>query len=226
MKDSKEQFNNIQELFSQGKYTEVQPLLKDYLSNNPDNQLAYKLYGNVLAYNGYLNKARLVWKYALKKYPENTDMLYNLALSGVISGKKCKIYLKKLLDINPEDTEAISMLAQIAKDEGKYKLAIKYWKECLDIQPDKVEIMNNIGVSYAILTSYGQAAVWYKKALEIDNNYALAYFNLATALYEIGELKESLQNAEKAMELDPTTHAPQALSLIKQIKKKLDIKTA
>ena len=223
MKDAKEKLEKIQEMFSQGKYSDVQPLLKDYLSNYPDNKLAYKLYGNVLAYNGYLNKARLVWKYALKKFPEYTDLLYNLALSGVVSGKKSKIYLKKLLDITPDDTEALSMLAQIAKDEGNYKLAIKYWKQCLDIQPDKVEIMNNIGVSYAILNSYGQASVWYKKALEIDKDYALAYFNLATALYEIGELEESLQNAEKAMELDPTTHAPQALSLIRQIKKKLEL---
>ena len=226
MKDPKEEFKNIQDLFSQAKYSEVQPLLKDYLSKNSDNQLAYKLYGNVLAYNGYLNKARLVWKYALKKFPENTDILYNLALSGVVSGKRSKVYLKRLLDVNPNDTEAISMLAQIAKDEGNYKLAIRYWKQCLELQPDKVEIMNNIGVSYAILTNYGQACVWYKKALEIDPNYALAHFNLATSLYEIGELKESLENAEKAMELDPTTHAPQALSLIKQIHKKLDSKTA
>ncbi|MBR4569981.1 MAG: tetratricopeptide repeat protein [Candidatus Riflebacteria bacterium] len=224
MKDSNEELEKIQELFSQGKYMDVQPLLKDYLSKYQDNQLAYKLYGNVLAYNGYLNKARLVWRYALKKFPENTDILYNLALSGVVSGKKSKIYLKKLLDITPDDTEAISMLAQIAKDEGNYKLAIKYWKHSLEIQPDKVETMNNIGVSYAILTNYGQACVWYKKALEIDSDYALAHFNLATALYEIGELKESLENAEKAMELDPTTHAPQALSLIRQIKKRLDIK--
>lgn len=224
MKDPKEELANIQELFSQGKYSDVQPLLKDYLSKYQDNQLAYKLYGNVLAYNGYLNKARLVWRYALKKFPENTDILYNLALSGVISGKRSKYYLKKLLDITPDDTEAISMLAQLAKDEGNYKLAIKYWKQSLEIQPDKVEIMNNIGVSYAILTNYGQASVWYKKALEIDKDYALAHFNLASALYEIGELKESMEHAEKAMELDPTTHAPQALSLIRQIKKKLEIK--
>ncbi|MBQ3643501.1 MAG: tetratricopeptide repeat protein [Candidatus Riflebacteria bacterium] len=222
MSSPKEELDKIQELFSKAKYDEVQPLLKDYLSKYPENPLVYKLYGNVLAYTGYLNKARLVWKYALKKFPENTDILYNLALSGIVSGKPCKVYLKKLLDIKPDDMDAISMLAQIAKDNGNYKLSIKYWKQALELQPDNVEIMNNIGVSYAILSRYGQAAVWYKKALEIDDSYALAYFNLSNALYEIGEYQEALQNAEKSMELDPTTHAPQALSLIRQIKKNLE----
>ncbi len=223
MKNSKEEFEKIQELYSKAEYKEVQPLLKSYLSINIDNPIAYKLYGNVFAYTGYLNKARLVWKGALKKFPENTDLLYNLALSGVLSGKPAKPYLKRLLDINPEDADALSMLAQIAKDDGKYKLAIKYWKQTIKIQPNNVELMNNIGVSYAILNSFGKAIVWYKKAIAIDENYALAYYNLATALYEIGEYKESLSNAEKAMELDPTTHAPQATILINKLKQKLSI---
>lgn len=221
MKDYKAEFEKIQELCSKAQYKEAQPLLKDYLSINTDDPVAYKLYGNTFAYTGYLNKARLIWRGALKKFPENTDLLYNLALSGVLSGRPAKIYLKKLLTLNPKDAEALAMLAQIAKENGDFKLAIKYWKKALEIQIDNVELMNNIGVSYAILGSFGKAVVWYKKALEIDENYALAYFNLATSLYEIGEYQESLKNAEKAMELDPSTHAPQATVLIKKIEERI-----
>lgn len=222
MKDYKEEFEKIQELYSKAQYKEVQPLLKDYLSINIDNPNAYKLYGNTYAYTGYLNKARLIWRGALKKFPNNTDILYNLALSGVLSGKPAKIYIKRLLDINPNDADAISLLAQMAKENGNYKQAIKHWKRVIELQPDNVEVMNNIGVSYAILGSFGKATVWYKKAIKLDENYALAYFNLATSLFEIGDYQESLKNAEKAMELDPTTHAPQALILIKKIKDKKD----
>lgn len=221
MTDSNADFEKIQELFSKAQYKEVKPLLKNYLSTHTDNPIAYKLYGNMFAYTGYLNKARLVWRGALKKFPDNTDLLYNLALSGALSGKPAKIYLKKLLKLNPKDSEAISLFAQIAKDNGNYKLAIKYWKKAVKLQPNNVELMNNIGLSYSILGSFGKASLWYKKALAIDENYALAYFNLANALYEIGEYAEAQKNAEKSMELDPTTHANQAMSLINKIKQKI-----
>ncbi len=221
MDDTEISFEKIQEMFSKAQYDIVKPLLKNYLSNHTDNPVAYKLYGNTFAYTGYINKARLVWRGALKKFPDNTDFLYNLALSGVLSGKPAKIYLKKLLKINPKDAEAISLLAQIAKDNGNYKTAIKYWTRALEITPNNVEYMNNIGLSYAILESFGKASVWYKKALAIDENYALAYFNLSCALYEIGEFEEALKNAEKSMELDPTTHSNQAMALINKIKQKL-----
>ena len=221
MSDTEISFEKIQELFSKAEYDIVKPLLKKYLSLHTDNPTAYKLYGNTFAYTGYLNKARLVWRGALKKFPENTDFLYNLALSGVLSGKPAKIYLKKLLKINPKDADAISLLAQIAKDNGNYKLAIKYWNTALSITPDNVEYMNNIGLSYAILESFGKASLWYKKALAIDENYALAYYNLSCAQFEIGEYEEAKKNAEKSMELDPTTHANQAMELINKIKQKI-----
>ena len=214
-------FEQIQEMFSKAQYDIVKPLLKNYLSTHTDNPIAYKLYGNTFAYTGYLNKARLIWRGALKKFPNNTDFLYNLALSGAISGKPAKIYLKKLLKINPKDAEAISLLAQIAKDNANYKLAIKYWRKALAIQPENVEVMNNIGLSYSILGSFGKACLWYKKALSVDENYALAYFNLASSQYEIGEFEEASKNAEKAMELDPTTHSSQAMELINKIKQKM-----
>lgn len=222
MEDSKAvKFEKIQEMISKGQYKEVLPDLKSYLSANKENVLAYKLLGNVYAYTGYLNKARLVWKGALKKFPENTDLLYNMALSGVLSGKPSKIYLKRLLAITPNDSGAISMVAQIAKDSGNYRLAIKYWGKALKIEKDNVELMNNIGVSYAIIGSLGKACLWYKKAIEIDPHYALAYYNLATSQYERGEFSEAMENAEKAIELDPATHMNQATALIRQINKKV-----
>ena len=94
-------------------------------------------------------------------------------------------------------------------------------KKALELQPDNVEIMNNIGLSYAILGSYGKACIWYRKALEIDEHYALAYYNLSRALFEIGEFNEARENAEKAMELDPTNHATQATELINRIKNRV-----
>lgn len=221
MRDSKKEFENIKELIAKGSYDEVKPLLKQYLSENTENAEAYKLYGNIFAYTGFLAKARLIWRGALKKFPENTDFMYNLALSNYLQKRPARSYLKNILKISPNDTGAMSMLAQIAKDDGRYDVAIFYWKKILKIEAENVEVMNNIGVTYAIQGSFGKARVWYKKALELDENYALAHYNLSTALYELGENAESLEHAEKAAELDPATHLHQASSLIKQINRKL-----
>ncbi|HNX75158.1 MAG TPA: tetratricopeptide repeat protein [Candidatus Rifleibacterium sp.] len=210
----------IQQIMSNGNYDEARPLLKEYLAGNPNDPLALRLYGNTFAYTGFLGKAKKIWHDALRKFPENADLIYNYALAHYLQGNLylARTYWKKALKLNPEDSEVYFNLGQVARDEGRLHSAIKWWKDALKYKHDNVEVMNNIGVAYATLRSFGKAAIWYKKAVRVDKNYALAHFNLANALFETGEYADAQKHAEVAAKLDPSSHLETVTILARKIK--------
>lgn len=215
--------DKIQQIMGNGNYDEARPLLKEYLTANPNDALALRLYGNTFAYTGFLGKAKKIWHDALKKFPENVDLLYNYALAHYLQGNLyyAKLYWKKALKLTPEDSEVYFNLGQIARDEGRLQSAINWWRKALKFKPGNVEVMNNIGVAYATLQSFGKAAIWYKKAVNTDKNYALAHFNLANALFETGEYASARKHAETAAKLDPASHLESVTLLNRKIKDKL-----
>lgn len=212
----------VKALLDGGKYEEAQLQLKEYLKKDPNNPVAIRYYGNTFAYTGFLNKARHVWLSGLKKFSSDVDLLYNYAFANYLLGNlySAKRFWKKALRLSPKDSEIYFNLGQIARDEGRLKKAVSYWKQSFKLKSDNVEVMNNIGVAYASLQLFGKAAVWYRRAIEADKNYALAHFNLATALYETKDYKNARAHAETAAKLDPETHMEAVSVLIKRLDEK------
>ncbi|HQG29877.1 MAG TPA: tetratricopeptide repeat protein, partial [Candidatus Ozemobacteraceae bacterium] len=88
----------------------------------------------------------------------------------------------------------------------------------LQIDPSNVETMNNIGTAFASLGMFGKAALWYEKALAEDPDYALAHLNLANAKFELHQFDEASAHAEKAAQLDPSSHLEASETLIRKVK--------
>ncbi|HIP92778.1 MAG TPA: tetratricopeptide repeat protein [Thermotoga sp.] len=63
------------------------------------------------------------------------------------------------------------------------------------------ETWNNLGNVYRRKGLFGKAIESYKRAIEIDSNYALAYFNLGCALIDMERYGEALMSLEKSKRL-------------------------
>lgn len=216
------ELQKVQDLMKDGKYEEAQPILEELGKSNPDDPLVIRLLGNTFAYTGFLGKAKKVWKEGLKKFPTNIDLLYNYGLAFYLQGNfpKAKIYWKKALKLNADDAEIFFNMGQVMRDEGQLRKAIAYWKKAIARDPENVETMNNLGVAFSDLNMFGAATTWFNRALAKDQDYALAHFNLANSMIEKGELDEAKIHAEKAAELDPSTHLKQVEDLLKKIQAK------
>jgi len=71
---------------------------------------------------------------------------------------------------------------------------------------DAQEAWVNKGAAHAQLEEYDEAIGAYREAIRIDDDSehaASAYTNLAYALWEFGETEEALEQAERAVEVDP-----------------------
>ena len=66
-------------------------------------------------------------------------------------------------------------------------------------QPTRTEAL-----AKANLKEYSEAIADYDKAIELDPNFALAYYNRGITYRELGKEEEAKEDFKKAQELDPT----------------------
>jgi len=89
--------------------------------------------------------------------------------------------------------------------EGKYAEAVKFYEEKVKAKPDNSVLRNQLGFSYAKLGKYMEARREYDKAIELNKNYAEAYYNLGTLLMSrpFLLLNDAVKQFDKAIELNP-----------------------
>ena len=117
---------------------------------------------------------------------------FYLNFSFVISSKFFdEKYVKAgILVDNNHFKEALSLYNQILKDNSEisnYEIS---------------RIFNNIGFCYYKLNDFKNALIFYKKALEIDNNYVICLNNIASVLMTQKEYNQASLYLAKAYQLD------------------------
>ncbi len=88
-------------------------------------------------------------------------------------------------------------------ESGKYKEAIKSYKQAIRIDPDFVHAHNNLGAAYYMLGRYQEAIKSHKQALRIDPDYRDAHYNLGIASYELDKYEEAIKSYKHAIRIDP-----------------------
>jgi len=78
--------------------------------------------------------------------------------------------------------------------------AEEFYIKSLEIK-ETPETWNNLGNVYRRKGLLGKAMEAYKRAIEIDPNYALAYFNFGCALIDMERYGEALMSLEKSKRL-------------------------
>jgi len=66
-----------------------------------------------------------------------------------------------------------------------------------------VDAYNSYGIEFAQAQKYDEAITQFRRGLALDENNASLRYNLATALFDKGDIKESFGEARRAVSLDP-----------------------
>lgn len=93
-----------------------------------------------------------------------------------------EIYLQILL-YNPDDYNALQLLGVLAVNDGNYPLAVELIGRAATMVDSDPSIFNNLGEAYRGLNQLKDAEHCFRRALNLDSNYALAYNNLAVVLH-------------------------------------------
>ncbi len=101
---------------------------------------------------------------------------------------------KQIIQKEPNFREGLKLLK-----EKQYSKALILFKRSAAKMPNQPKILNNIGVAMAGMKNYAQAIEHYKKAIELDPNYYIAYFNLAIAYDNLSKIDEALDVVNKVL---------------------------
>ena len=89
-------------------------------------------------------------------------------------------------------------------NHGQYELAVSHFDQALTIYPqDTVRSLNNRGLAYIHQEKYQKAIEDLNRALELNSEYTLAYFNRDVAYDKLGQYEPAVANYTSALQLNP-----------------------
>lgn len=102
-------------------------------------------------------------------------------------------------------------IAQIELARGNLEKSIENYEKCLEIYSEDANIWNDCGNVYFDVPDFDNAIRCYKKAIEVDNDYYWAYYNIGLSIEEkkqndVDSRNEAKQWFEKAVKIKGNYH--------------------
>lgn len=110
---------------------------------------------------------------------------------------------RKVLEVDPDNSDIIHYLGIIAYQTGDPEKAIQLFKQSIRIKDDVAEVHNNLGIVYRNNQELEKAIACYEKAIALKPEYADAIINCGYAFQLVGRLKDALSLYNRAVELEP-----------------------
>lgn len=156
---------------------------------------------NSYARAGMREKALEFYGESLRANAGYDEIYYNMATVLAQMGDYPRSILEytRALYINPISEEAYTALGSIFLQQAdRYARAgIALFEQSVHFYPRNKDTMNNIGYLYTRLDDHETAATWYRRALEIDPDFALARRNMAVSLSRLGRRDAALDEMDR-----------------------------
>ena len=117
--------------------------------------------------------------------------------------KTAEIYCYKILSIDPNHFDSLSLLANIFAVSRNFNKSKEFLEKAIKIQPENTTILNNLGTAYRELGDTEKAMTFYQKVLGINSNHTNANYNLGLIFYGLKELKRAKEYLEKTVKIQP-----------------------
>lgn len=150
----------------------------------------------------YIDYTNLGWAYynvAQSNLKERNEADYKLNL-----GKARDAFVRaNSLNPVPKVAAAINLnLGMTLTDLGDYPGSIAALKKATDMQRDWIPAINELGIAYRKNGDLENAVRQFKRVIELDDKFAVAYYNWSEAEFRRNNLKEAKKGYEKLKALN------------------------
>ncbi|MBF0195473.1 MAG: tetratricopeptide repeat protein [Magnetococcales bacterium] len=112
-------------------------------------------------------------------------------------------WYEKVLEIQPNNINALCNIGAVLQNQGKLNEAIKKYKKSIAINPDFVGGYNNLAFALQQQEKFDEAIIHYQKAILLEPSYAAAHYNLANTLKDQNRLDEAVISYKRAITIEP-----------------------
>lgn len=178
-----------------GEYQQAERLLNLILRVQPKSVKAWFSLGNVRQVQGQLPEAIKAYQQALAIHPQLVPVYNNLGYTLQLQDKWTEAIAcyQKALELQPNCTEAEVNLANALYTQGK-------------LPPEKrshyAALNNDLGVTQKKAGDLKTAIAYYRQAIALQPDLAIAHYNLGTALQALGNWSEAIASYQKALSLN------------------------
>lgn len=174
------------------------------INDRPDNIEALSNLGDALRKIGQLDEASIFLENVLKINPTHLATLNSLGIVFQEQGNfdKAESTLRYALTIVPDSPHILSNLAGVLHKQDRYAESIELLEQIVDRKPDYQSAWANLSAAYTMIRQYNKAEKAALKAIDLNPGASAAWVNLGKLNYETGNFDESLNNFNRAIQLD------------------------
>ena len=110
---------------------------------------------------------------------------------------------RHVLELAPNDLEALRGVGNIYYDFEEYAKAIDYYQKYLALSPEDANVRTDLGTMYLYTKDTDRAIAEYQKVIAQKPEFFQAYFNMGIAYQERGESDKAQQALTRAKALTP-----------------------
>jgi tetratricopeptide (TPR) repeat protein len=164
---------------------------------------------------GHTEKARIIFEEIYRQNPRIKKLNYYLGSIAFFDRdqlENARRYLRKELEINSKDAEALFVLGISYEYDGKgdrraystgVDTAVLYYKEALKIEPENPSALFNLSIAYSIKNEQDKAIRTAEKLLKVKEAkrlYMSTYYNIACFYALKKDSKKAIENLKKAID--------------------------
>jgi len=112
-------------------------------------------------------------------------------------------FLKKVLEIKPDELDALLMLSSIYLSQRNFPLSVTTLQKIIEIKPDLASAYSGLGEVFIKMRKWNEAIAPLQKAADMNPEYKEAYFLMGTAHQELKEFEKAAESFEDYLSRNP-----------------------
>ena len=108
---------------------------------------------------------------------------------------------QNILDLNPNNFDAINLLAAINFQNKSFSKSIELFKKASKINPNSADLYNNLSIAFLQEKKFKEAIQSWDKAIKLKPDFFQAYFGKGNAYSNLKDYSNAIDNFNKAIEI-------------------------
>jgi tetratricopeptide (TPR) repeat protein len=160
--------------------------------------------GSLRAETGRSAEAIAAFRRSLSAQPNSMQALLGLARAFAASGQvsEAETTYRRAIELQPSFWASYNELAAFYSERGDYARAAQMFRRVTELTPDNAMAFSNLGGALSLMGRFANALEAYRASLALAPT-DVAYSNLGTTQFLLGDYQESARSFEKAVRLTP-----------------------
>ena len=199
----------LEKYIREGKFTDVEPLLAEYVKQRPNSSWGWYALGYSLFAQQKIGESIKALAKSLELDIKNAEAHKILGRNLMIIGRfdAARVEFEQGIRYKPDSAELHYNLGKLFSIQDDWESARKAFDEALRIDPSYIEALDALGFALEALGDDDGAVRTYRKAIALNEerrgSFASPQVNLSAYYNRTGNPERALEHAGKALELEP-----------------------